>query len=81
MPAQQAGWWEPLSEPPRRFAPPLLEKEGRKEIFPLLPEEGCLRSRRGGGSLPEEGCPAQRRGGFENAATPELNWFKQHLMK
>jgi hypothetical protein len=42
---------------PVAFAPPLLEKEGRKRRSspPLLPEEGCLRSRRGGGSLPEEG--------------------------
>jgi hypothetical protein len=30
--------------------PPLLAKEGRKGPLPLLPEEGCLRNRRGGGS-------------------------------
>jgi hypothetical protein len=32
-----------------------LALERREENTPLLPEEGCRRSRRGGGRLPEEG--------------------------
>ena len=48
--------------------PPLLEKEGRVfSVSPLLPEEGWLRSRRGGGSLPEEGWPAKQTGWWESA--------------
>src|SRR5262249_6213486 len=30
---------------------PSLKRRGEKTLFPLLPEEGCLRSRQGGGSL------------------------------
>src|SRR4249920_1520425 len=63
------------AQPPRRCSLPRAVNRGRYpalkrrggKILPLLPEEGCLRSRRGGGSLPEEGCPRGGRGGGSSA--------------
>ena len=52
-----------VRQPPRRLRRhPSLKRRGKKASR-LLPEEGCPRSGRGGGSLPEEGCLRSRRGG------------------
>jgi hypothetical protein len=62
--------------------PTLFEKKGRKKFFPLLPEEGWLRSRRGGGSLPEEGWLRSRRGGGslpeEGCLRMQAGWWEAH---
>jgi hypothetical protein len=61
---------------------PSLKRRGEIFFLPLLPEEGWLRSRRGGGSLPEEVYDAARDGVVEvgrNGPSLVIMYFKGYM--